>query len=39
MHFEDIAIFGDEITANSSLDLRHYEAAWRIIDRYGVKAV
>lgn len=38
LHFADVKIFGDDIVATRPLSLNHYEAAWQIIDRYGVKA-
>ena len=38
LHFDTVAIWGDEITAANPLDMAHYDIAWRIIDRFGVKA-
>lgn len=39
-HFRDVQIWEDgEITAANPLGGGHYEIAWRIIDRFGVRAV
>ena len=36
IHFRDVRIWEDEITAANPLGGMHYEIAWRIIDRFGV---
>lgn len=39
LHFLDVDIFGDTIYADKPLDGKyHYDDAWRIIDKFGVKA-
>lgn len=39
LHFTDVDIFGDTIyAANPLKGAFHYDAAWRIIDAFGVKA-
>lgn len=38
-HFRDVQIcWEDEITAVDPLGYTHYEIAWRILDRFGVRA-
>lgn len=37
-HFEDIYIVGDTIYADTPRDNFHYEEAWNIIDKFGVRA-
>ena len=36
--FEEVKIWDDEITAYTPLGAGRYDAAWNIIDRFGVKA-
>ena len=36
--FEEVKIWGDEITAYKPLGGGRYDAAWNIIDKFGVKA-
>lgn len=37
-HFERVDLWGDDtIIASKPLDLVHYDVAWQILDRYGVK--
>lgn len=38
LHFVDVKICGDEIVAHKPLDFWHYDSAWRILERFGVKA-
>lgn len=38
LHFVDVVIAGTDITASNPLNQRHYDAAWNIIDSFGVKA-
>lgn len=38
MHFEDVKAFDDEIEAYKPLSMANYDAAWNIIDKFGVKA-
>lgn len=37
-HFANVKREGTDITAASPLNQKHYDAAWNIIDRFGVKA-
>ena len=37
MYFEQVVVFGDDITVNQPVSIKHYNAAWRILDHYGVK--
>lgn len=37
IHFDTVTIFADEIIASKPIDLRHYEKAWNILDRFHVK--
>lgn len=39
LHFNDVKIWRDEINAAQPLDSHHYNAAWNIIDKFGVKAI
>lgn len=38
LHFVEVEVFGETIFADKPLSFSHYDAAWRIIDRFGVKA-
>ncbi len=38
LHFVDVKLSGTDITAGNPLNQKHYDAAWNIIDRFGVKA-
>ena len=37
LHFVDVDVFGDEISASKPLNHYHYDMAWRILDKFGVK--
>lgn len=37
LHFVDVDVFGETIYAANPLGKNHYDAAWRILDRFGVK--
>lgn len=37
LHFVDVEIFADEISASNPLSNHHYETAWQILDKFGVK--
>lgn len=37
LHFVDVEVFGDEISARTPLSHYHYDTAWRILDAFGVK--
>lgn len=39
MHFENVKIEGDDIVAEKPLGFSHYDTAWQILDRFGVKVV
>lgn len=39
MHFMDVRIWTDEIEADKPLNGEHYNAAWKILDRFGVTAI
>ena len=38
LHFENVETFGDIIYCHKPLKGFHYDKAWAIIDRFGVKA-
>lgn len=35
--FKSVEVFGDEISASTPLSNHHYETAWQILDKFGVK--
>lgn len=37
LHFVDVDVFGEVIYAGNPLNSFHYEKAWAILDRFGVK--
>ena len=37
LHFVDVDVFGETIYAANPLGSFHYDAAWRILDAFGVK--
>lgn len=37
VYFSKVEVWDDEITAGKPKSLRHYEDAWRMLDRYEVK--
>ena len=37
LHFVDVEVFGNEISASKPLSHYHYDEAWRILDKFGVK--
>ena len=37
LHFVDVDVFGETIYAANPLGKNHYDAAWRILDAFGVK--
>ena len=37
LHFVDVEVIGDTIYASKPLNTFHYEQAWHILDRFGVK--
>lgn len=38
LHFVEVEIWDDEISASRPLSVFHYGEGWRIIDAFGVKA-
>ena len=39
LHFVDVDVFGETIYASKPLGSLHYEKAWQILDRFGVKVI
>jgi len=39
LHFVDVDVIGETIYAAKPLNSSHYEKAWQIFDRFGVKVV
>lgn len=39
LHFVDVDVFGKTIYASKPLGSLHYEKAWQILDRFGVKVI
>ena len=37
MYFEQVVIDGDDIIVGKPISMKHYNTAWLILDRYGVK--
>ena len=39
LHFVDVDVIGETIYAAKPLGSLHYEKAWQILDRFGVKVI
>lgn len=35
-HFDQVSLCGEDIVADKPLSGFHYDAAWKILDRYGI---